>query len=160
MKNDRSMGRFANKSILFIWALTSSLFVSLVSVSAEALITFEEAGRPNVPQSEVRVLIPGPIATPISPKKGGTVNSPFTLEVDFQLFGGASIASIDIWYVKNPMASLTERVSKYLLPDQSKPNKLLFKGAEAPPGRHRIRIETKDTAGRRNTQDFEFDVSN
>jgi hypothetical protein len=129
-----------------------------VPACAEVLITREEASRQDVPPSDDRILLPGPVAVLSSPN-GRTTKSPFTFEIDFQPFGGASIGSIEIWYVKNPAASLTERVSKYFLPSPSNPNKLLFKGAEAPPGHHRIRIEMTDSEGRRGINEFEFDVA-
>ena len=154
------MGRLANRSEVFVGLIAASLAGLCVGAHGEPLITREEAGRPNAPTSISRVLLPGPIATPVSPLDEGIVSSPFTFEINFKPFGGASMSSIEIWYVKNPAAPLTERLSQYFLPDRSNPDKLLFKGAEAPPGHHRIRIEMKDTAGRTNVREFEFDVSN
>jgi hypothetical protein len=153
------MRRLASRSGIIIGLVATSLGGLRVGANGETLITREEASRPDVPSSTIRVLLPGPIATPVSPKDKGSVRSPFTFEIDFEPFGGASMSSIQIWYVKNPAAPLTERVSQYFLPDKSNPDRLLFKGAEAPPGHHKIRIEMKDTAGRTNIREFEFDVS-
>lgn len=138
--------------------MVGGLVVSPVAC-AEVLISPEEAGRPDVPTPPIRILLPGPVADLISPLDKSTVTSPFTLEINFRSFGSAQTRSIEIWYVKNPAASLTERVSKHLIPDPSNPNKLLFKQAEAPPGHHKIRIEMVDSMGRNGVKEFEFNVA-
>src|SRR3984957_3806454 len=120
------------------------LAMSHAHASAQVLISQEEAALPDVPLSEPRALLPGPIATALSPKDGSTVTSPFTFEIDFKTFGGARMGSIEIWYVKNPAVPLTQKLSKYFSPNESNPRKLLFAGAEAPTGHHVIRIEMTD----------------
>ena len=144
-------------SFACIAALSALSVVSLSSVSADPLITLEEANLPDATVISTRGPIPGPTIEVISPPIGlGPIRSPLHLKVRFRSYGGAIIDldTIRITYLKRPFIDLTPRLKSHIGPQG-----IELTTAEAPPGNHRIRIVVQDSKGRSGEADFTLKVA-
>ncbi len=73
------------------------------------------------------------------------VTSPFTLKLQFQAHGGSTIkpGTFKAIYLKKPKVDLTGRITPFV---SAKGVDMV--GAEAPPGRHLIKVMVADSTGR------------
>ena len=127
--------------------------------SAFELITPAEAALPagKVPSFEVRgspTRLPSIIV--LSPAPGaGAVYSPLDFKLSFRAFGGAAIDpnSVVITYVKQPDIDITPRIKAFITVDG-----IDIARAEVPPGLHQFWVRLRDTDGRVNGREVDFQV--
>jgi hypothetical protein len=108
--------------------------------------SFEQRGSPTrLPRITIMSPAPG----------GGAVYSPLTFELRFLAFGGAAIDpdSVVVTYVKQTDIDITPRLKPYITESG-----IDIAQAAVPPGLHQFWIELKDTDGRRNGREFDFQV--
>jgi hypothetical protein len=112
------------------------------------LIKPEEAALPSPPDAPSIALVtrgitrrPNIVLT--SPE--ASVSSPFNLNFKFKAHGGSTIKpeSFHLIYLKKPNVDLTARVKPFVTPEG-----VNMVGAEAPPGRHAIKVKISDNADR------------
>ena len=126
--------------------------------AGEVLIKPDEAALPPAPAAAkivlaTRGLTRRPNVTLLSP--AASVTSPFTLRLQFRAHGGSTIkpSSIEALYLKKPNVDLTGRVAPFVTAKG-----VDMVGAEAPPGRHVIKVMIKDSAGRQGSAVFVVNV--
>lgn len=112
------------------------------------LIKPEEAALPSPPDApSIALLTRGITRRPnvVLTSPEASVTSPFNLNIKFQAHGGSSIKpdSFHLIYLKKPNVDLTARVKPYVTA-----NGVNMVGAEAPPGRHMIKVMISDNADR------------
>lgn len=146
------------------YMLAAAMFGAVVAVahpaSAFQLITPQEATLPPAPvvQIATRGLTRGPTVEQVSPPPDAAAPSggPLTLDITFDAHNGATIdpSKVKVSYLKQPVIDLTPRLKPFITP----------KGIDAtdvqiPPGKHMIRIEVTDSAGRSTTQIMTIQVA-
>jgi hypothetical protein len=126
--------------------------------AGEVLIKPSEAALPSAPAAagiamHTRGLTRRPNVIVASP--AAAVTSPFTLKLQFKAHGGSSIkpGSVKVLYLKKPNVDLTARVSPFVTAKG-----VDMTGAEAPPGRHVIKVKVADSAGREGSAVFVINV--
>lgn len=140
-------------------ACLAAFFAAAGPAAAFELITPAEAALPSgtVPSFEVRgspTRLPG--ITIVSPAPGaGAVYSPLDFKLSFRAFGGAAIdpSSVVVTYVKKPDIDITPRIKPFITAGG-----IDIAQAEVPPGTHQFWIKLKDTDGRVNGRQFDFQV--
>jgi hypothetical protein len=122
------------------------------------LIEPEEAALPSPPEAPSIALVtrgitrkPNIVLT--SPE--ASVSSPFNLKFKFEAHGGAAIKpeTLHVIYLKNPAVDLTARVKPFATAQG-----VAMSGAEAPPGKHAIKVTVSDTADREGSFVFVLNV--
>jgi hypothetical protein len=120
------------------------------------LITAEEAQLP-APREIVssRAITRGP-RIEVSDIDDGKLHSPLHFKVRFRAFGGSTIdlSTLAVTYLRGPNIDLTQRVKPFV-----QPAGIDIPDAEVPPGEHAIRVELKDSEGRRATTNFVLAVA-
>lgn len=132
------------------------IFPTVMPARALELITKEEASLPPGLSERMRGPIPGPIIEVLSPPSDVRQRTPFRLLVRFRTYGGSLVDKelVRMIYIKDPLVELTKRVQDFITP-----RGIEVKDAEVPPGRHMIRIQLNDTAGRTGSTYFTFQVT-
>jgi hypothetical protein len=143
------------------WKLIAlGALVLLMSNSADADVLITPAEARPVPEAALRTrgissdggsgYRAGPLRDPdvvvVSPLPSAqAVDSPFLLKVKFTAHGGSHIdvSSVTGTYLNNPSVDLTSRLKRYV-----STTGVIMPQAEVPPGRHLLRIEVSDSAGR------------
>lgn len=146
------------KSMVFGCCLLALLLSGNVANAGSVLIKPEEAALPSPPEAPSVALVTRgitrrPGVTLASPE--ASVTSPFNLEFKFQTHGGSSINldSFHLIYLKNPNVDLTARVKPYVTASG-----VDMVGAEAPPGRHVIKVRISDSDNRETSAVFVLNV--
>ena len=125
-----------------------ALLLLLAHARAEVLITASEAAQP--PSSDQRMnmrgVTRGPTIDQISPSPSAPVHSPFELKIEFIAHNKANIdpAAVKVIYDKEAPIDLTDRLRKYVSSEG-----IDMPDAEVPPGEHLLRVEVKDSLGRK-----------
>lgn len=122
------------------------------------LIKPDEASLPPAPAATgialaTRGITRRPNVTLVSP--AASVTSPFNLELKFEAHGGSTIKpnSFQVIYLKKPNVDLTARVIPF-----TSPKGVNMVGAEAPPGKHTIKVKVADSDGREGSAVFVVNV--
>ena len=146
------------KSMVFGCCLLALLLSGHVANAGSVLIKPEEAALPSPPEtpsfaSVTRAITRRPSVTLASPE--ASVTSPFNLEFKFQAHGGSSINldSFHLIYLKNPNVDLTARVKPFVTASG-----VDMVAAEAPPGRHVIKVRISDSDNRETSAVFVLNV--
>jgi hypothetical protein len=132
-----------------IIVMTCTTFLLLgAHASAEVLITASEAAQPpstDVSMS-VRGITRGPSVDQISPSPTISVHSPLELKLKFNAHNGANVdpAAVKVIYEKETPIDLTDRLRRYISSDG-----IDMPDAEVPAGIHLLRVELRDSLGRR-----------
>ena len=130
-------------SILFVFA---TLPLQSNTAVAAPLILAEESALPDAPiRPLTRGIGRGPGIKVISPADGAALASPFVLKLEFESRGGMQIDpdSVRVAYLKATPIDLTPRL-KGLISAAG----INFANAEAPEGKHLLRVTVKDIDGR------------
>lgn len=140
-------------------AVLVMVFAAASRAAAFELITPAEAALPQgrVPSFEVRGSPTRlPSVTVVSPAGLGALYSPIDLKLRFRAFGGAAIdpESVVVTYVKQPDIDITPRIRSFITA-----NGIDISQAEVPPGVHQFWVQLKDTDGRINGREFDFQVA-
>jgi hypothetical protein len=131
--------------IAVLFALSTFPLQSITAVAAP-LILAEEAALPDVPITPLtRGIGRGPGIKVISPADGVASASPFVLKLEFESRGGMQIdpGSVRVAYLKATPIDLTPRLKGLI-----SATGINFANAEAPEGKHLLRVTVKDTDGR------------
>ena len=128
---------------------------------AVQLVTDAEAALPpnNVPRPPAlqgRNLSRLPKIEVLSPSQNaGAVQSPLTLKVRLQAFGGAKIDpdTVVVTYEKTPLINITQRIMPFVNADG-----INIPDAQVPAGTHDFHIEVTDSAGHVGKTDFVIQV--
>jgi len=161
MNESRRFGPSASKAMeirmrIIVTACSTSLLLG-VPASAEVLITASEAAQP--PSSDVsmsvRGITRGPTVDQISPSPTVAVHSPLELKIKFTAHNGAKLdpAAVKVLYEKEAPIDLTDRLRKYMSSDG-----IDMPDAEVPPGTHLLRVELKDSLGRKSVSEVKLRV--
>ncbi|MBW1879220.1 MAG: hypothetical protein JRJ84_12730 [Deltaproteobacteria bacterium] len=116
------------------------------------LITEEEAAQPDAPPTRGPVvdLTDGPVIRVESPEDGATYGGPFPVRVEF-LPGSNGLnpdfETLHVVYVKAMKINITGRVKKFL-----NDNAIEVPSANAPNGRHTLRLYIEDVGGNASTR--------
>jgi hypothetical protein len=144
-----------------LWGAAASIlfFAAARPAFAFELITPAEAALPpgTTPSFKVRGSPTRlPSITVISPAGVGAVYSPINLKLRFQAFGGAAIdpESVVLTYIKQPNIDVSPRIRAFITASG-----IDISQAEVPAGMHRFWVQLKDTDGRVNGREFEFQVA-
>jgi hypothetical protein len=127
-------------------ACTLALSSFVADARAIELVTQEEAMLPDDPLGVPRGVTRAPDILLISPAaNAGLVRSPLALKILFEAHGGSQIDpdSIVVTYHKIPSIDMTQRIRSFI-----RPKGIEIPVAELPVGKHLIRIDVKDNAGR------------
>jgi len=122
------------------------------AVEAFELITAEEAAQPDAPPTRGPVvdLTDGPAIRVESPEDGVTYDGPFPVRVEF-LPGtnglDPNLDTLQVVYVKALKIDITGRVRKFL-----EGNAIRVPSANAPSGRHTMRVYIEDVGGNASTR--------
>lgn len=143
---------------------TMAQFVLLTVVSgvpvaqvraATDLITKEEASRPDaaVPKGHLGGVTRSPVARLLEPQ--GPVRAPFRLVIGFEAYGGATIASkgVRVTYHKIPPVELTHRLKEAVSSEG-----IDLADANAPAGKHVVRVELEDSNGKQGVHYLTLEV--
>jgi hypothetical protein len=126
----------------------SALLLLGAHANAEVLITANEAAQPPSSDSRMnlRGVTRGPTIDQISPSPSAPVHSPLELKIEFIAHNSANIdpAAVKVIYEKEAPIDLTDRLRKYVTS-----NGIDMPDAEVPPGTHLLRVEVKDSLGRK-----------
>jgi hypothetical protein len=125
-------------------------------VHAFELISENEAKLPD-DDIRTRAIFLGPRVVVVDPAPtAGMIKSPFILRVRFEPRGGARVDldSVVVTYQKRPLIDLTQRIKRYI-----QPTGIVVEDAAVPAGEHRIRIDVRDTDGRRGSAEFTVRVA-
>jgi hypothetical protein len=148
------------KSLLYRFCLCA-LALSCITgpaVAGTVLIKPEEAALPSPPDAPSIALVtrgitrkPSIVLT--SPES--SVSSPFNLNFKFQAHGGSTINadSFRLIYLKQPNVDLTARAKPFVTATG-----VNMTEAEAPPGRHAIKVMISDNANRETSFIFVLNV--
>jgi len=148
------------KAKIFVFALCLfALGLDARAASAgTVLIRADEAALPAAPPAAgialtTRGITRRPNVVLVSP--AASVTSPFNLELKFEAHGGSTIKpnSFQVLYLKKPNVDLTARVIPY-----TTPMGVNMVGAEAPPGKHTIKVKIVDSDGREGSAVFVVNV--
>lgn len=134
--------------VVFAGCLLAFALCGRTASAGTVLIKPDEAALPPAPAAAsvplaTRGLTRRPNVILVSP--AASVTSPFNLELKFEAHGGSTIKpnSLRVIYLKTPDVDLTARVKPYV---SAKGVDMV--GAEAPPGRHMIKVKIADSEGR------------
>jgi hypothetical protein len=143
---------------LFIWCLLALALSGHAASAGSVLIKAAEAALPPAPAAAnlalaTRGITRRPNVILVSPE--ASVTSPFNLDFKFRAHGGSAIKpdSFHLIYLKKPTVDLTARVKPFVTAKGVK-----MEGAEAPPGRHAIKVTIADSAGRKTSAIFVLNV--
>jgi hypothetical protein len=144
--------------MVFGWCFLALALSSHVASAGSVLIKPEEAALPSPPNATNLASVPRGITrrpNVILTSPEASVTSPFNLQLQFQAHGGSSIKpdSFHLIYLKNPNVDLTARVKPYVTA-----NGVEMVGAEAPPGRHMIKVKVSDSEDRETSTVFVLNV--
>jgi hypothetical protein len=135
---------------LFALCLLAFALSGVPAHAGEVLIKPDEAALPPAPgtaTSKLAFITRGLTRRPnvILTSPVASVTSPFTLKLAFKAHGGSTIkpGSFEAIYLKKPNVDLTARVTPFVTA-----NGVDMVGAEAPPGRHVIKVKITDSDGR------------
>jgi hypothetical protein len=146
------------KFLAFACGLLAIALSNHAAVAGTILIKPEEAALPALPEAPSIALVtrgitrkPNIVLT--SPE--ASVSSPFNLNFKFEAHGGATIKpeSFHIIYLKKPNVDLTDRVKPFVTA-----NGVSMTGAEAPPGKHAIKVMVSDSSDREGSFVFVLNV--
>lgn len=138
-------------------AMAGLLILLLGSAAHTFELIFENEAKLPDDETRTRAIFLGPRVVVIDPSPGaGLIKSPFTLRVRFEPRGGSRIDtdSVVVTYQKRPLIDLTQRIKKYI-----QPTGFAVEGATVPAGDHRIRIDVRDTDGRRGSAEITVRVA-
>jgi hypothetical protein len=133
----------------------STLLLVGAHANAEVLITANEAAQP--PSSDVamsvRGITRGPSVDQVSPSPTIAVHSPMELKIKFTAHNGTTIdpAAVKVIYDKQMPIDLTDRLRKYMSSDG-----IDMPDAEVPSGTHLLRVELKDSLGRKSVSEVKL----
>ncbi len=116
------------------------------SAFAAPLIMTEEAALPDAHAGPgTRGIGRGPGIKVTSPADGASLKSPFVLKLDFESRGGVQIdpGSVRVAYLKATPIDLTPRLKGAISAAG-----INFSNAEAPEGKHLLKVSVKDVDGR------------
>jgi hypothetical protein len=143
---------------MIVWCFLALALSGHAAGAGTVLIKPEEAALPSPPDAPSIALVtrgitrrPNVVLT--SPE--ASVTSPFNLNFKFQAHGGSTIKpdSFHLIYLKKPNVDLTARVKPYVTAKG-----VNMAGAEAPPGRHVIKVMISDSADRKTSVVFVLNV--
>ncbi len=144
--------------MLFGWCFLALVLSGQAASAGNVLIKPDEAALPPAPNSTGLALVTRgitrrPNVTLTSPE--ASVTSPFNLEFTFQAHGGSTIKpnSFHLIYLKKPNIDLTARVKPFV-----SANGVEMAGAEAPPGKHMIKVQISDSDNRQASAVFVLNV--
>jgi hypothetical protein len=97
-----------------------------------------------------------PRITMVSPTGFGAIYSPVNFKLRFTAFGGAAIdpQTVVVVYVKQQTIDITARLKPFITE-----NGIDIPQADVPPGLHQFWVQLKDSDGRMNGHEFEFQVA-
>jgi len=133
----------------------SAVFLLSAHARAEVLITANEAAQP--PSSDVRMnvrgITRGPSVEQILPSPVVAAHSPLELKIKFTAHNSAKIdpSDVKVIYEKQTPIDLTDRLRKFTSSDG-----IDMPEAELPPGAHLLRIEVKDSLGRKSASEVKL----
>ena len=143
---------------VFIWCILALALSGQVASAGSVLIKAAEAALPPAPAAAnlalaTRGITRRPNVILVSPK--ASVSSPFDLDFKFRAHGGSTIEpdSFHLIYLKEPTVDLTARVKPFVTAKGVEMGE-----AEAPPGRHAIKVTITDSAGRKTSAIFVLNV--
>jgi hypothetical protein len=143
---------------VFIWCILALALSDQVASAGSVLIKAAEAALPPAPAAAnlalaTRGITRRPNVILVSPK--ASVSSPFDLDFKFRAHGGSTIEpdSFHLIYLKEPTVDLTARVKPFVTAKGVEMGE-----AEAPPGRHAIKVTITDSAGRKTSAIFVLNV--
>jgi hypothetical protein len=143
---------------VFFWCFLALALSGHAASAGSVLIKPAEAALPPAPAAAnlalaTRGITRRPNVILVSPK--ASVSSPFDLDFNFRAHGGSTIKpdSFHLVYLKKPTVDLTARVKPFVTAKGVK-----MEGAEAPPGRHAIKVTIADSAGRKTSAIFVLNV--
>ena len=146
------------KSTVFASCLLAFALSGQAAVAGNVLIKAEEASLPSPPATAnvslvTRGLTRKPSVTMTSP--GASVSSPFNLQLKFEAHGGSTIkpGTLRVIYERSPNVDLTDRLKPFVTADGVE-----MTGAEAPPGKHIIKVTILDSDNREGTAVFTLNV--
>lgn len=146
------------RSLLFACCLFALALPFSAASAGTILIKPEEAALPSPPEAPSIALVtrgitrkPNIVLT--SPE--ASVSSPFNLNFKFQAHGGAAIKpeTFHAIYLKTPNVDLTARMKPFVTAEG-----VNMSGAEAPPGKHVIKVTVTDNADREGSFVFVLNV--
>jgi hypothetical protein len=155
---DQTDRAFTMRTLVLSCCFFALVLTGQVANAGTVLIKPEEAALPPAPSAPSIALTsrgitrrPNIILT--SPE--ASVVSPFNLNFKFQAHGGSTIKpeSFHMIYLKKPNVDLTSRVMPFVTAQG-----VNMVGAEAPPGRHSIKVMISDSADRKTSFDFVLNV--
>ncbi|MEI6546982.1 MAG: hypothetical protein WCN85_08210 [Burkholderiales bacterium] len=127
------------------FAFSAYLFQTAGAFAAP-LIMIDEAALPDsVAGPSTRGIGRGPGIKVSSPVDGASLKSPFVLKLDFESRGGVQIdpGSVRVAYLKATPVDLTPRLKGSITAAG-----INFANAEAPEGKHLLKVSVKDVDGR------------
>jgi hypothetical protein len=148
--------RWFSMLLAAVWLLGSGLALaeepSEATVEVFELITEEEAAQPDAPPTRGPVvdLTDGPNIRVESPEDGATYEGPFRVRVEFHPGSNGLDPDLDtlhVVYVKALKIDITGRVKKFL-----NENAIDVPSANAPNGRHTMRMYIEDVGGNASTR--------
>jgi hypothetical protein len=151
-------GLRAMKSLVFASCLLALMPISGTAHAGNTLIKSEEASLPPPSTSaSVTLVTRGITRKPnvILTSPGASVTSPFDLQFKFEAHGGSKIKpnTFHIIYLRTPNVDLTARVKPFVTTDG-----VDMTGAEAPPGKHMIKVTVSDSDNREGSAVFTLNV--
>jgi hypothetical protein len=145
------------KSTVFVCCLLALVLSGHGASAGEVLIKPEEAALPPPTTASVTLITRGLSRKPevILTSPGGSVTSPFNLQIKFEPHGGSKIKpnTFHLIYLKTPNVDLTARVKPYVTADGVE-----MIGAEAPPGQHMIKAVISDSENRESSTVFTLNL--
>jgi len=139
-------------------AFAGLVTLALVTLSTAATLVSEEEAQLPRDESQLRAPIErGPDIIAVYPApNSGLIQSPFRFRVRFQAHGNTQIdlSSLVVTYKSIPSRDLTERVRASV-----NAGGIDMSDAQVPPGKHRIWIFVRDSAGHQGRADIRFDVA-
>lgn len=136
--------RIAGLAICLSAGLTAPRPVAAANV---VLITAEEAKLPP-PKGAIAMSARGVTRGPkveLVPQ-AGAIRSPVRLQLNFQTYGGSKVDldTVQATYLRTPNIDLTSRIKPFV-----NATGIDVPAAELPPGDHMVRVDIKDSDGRR-----------
>jgi hypothetical protein len=148
--------RFLHLGGLAVCVAAGLIVSQPVNAANVVLITAEEAKLPP-PKGAIAVsqrgVTRGPKVELVS--REAVFRSPARLQLKFQTYGGAKVdlGAVQATYLRTPNVDLTLRIKPFV-----NENGIDVPAAELPPGDHMVRIDIKDSDGRRATASFMLKV--
>lgn len=127
------------------FAFSAYLFQTAGAFAAPLIMTDEAALPDAVAGPSTRGIGRGPGIKVSSPVDGASLKSPFVLKLDFESRGGVQIdpGSVRVAYLKATPVDLTPRLKGSITAAG-----INFSNAEAPEGKHLLKVSVKDVDGR------------